>query len=218
MHLYLSQLLNDITGVTQHISDAQVLTGQSITNWISGEEEEQTAPLRNLQEYTGISEEMLPPASMLAAEQIASLLEALQKMLEACNCHFVLQTDVPAHIQYETIRQNFNQEFKLKQWHMGFFQLCKPGTEHKTCAMGKYCHCVLFEEMFANFVEEDLSPEEERARALEIEVQHIKRKYGSNWMKYYPYHLDKNYDDEKGNPYNYGFDEEEDDEDEWWKQ
>jgi hypothetical protein len=27
-------------------------------------------------------------------------------------------------------------------------------------------------------------------------------------MKYYPYHLDKEYDDENGNPYNYGWDDE----------
>jgi hypothetical protein len=36
-------------------------------------------------------------------------------------------------------------------------------------------------------------------------------------MKYYPYHLDANYDDEYGNPYNYGFDTGDiDDEDDEW--
>jgi len=35
-------------------------------------------------------------------------------------------------------------------------------------------------------------------------------------MKYYPYHLDPNYDDENGNPYNYGFGDEDDD-DNWWQ-
>jgi hypothetical protein len=46
------------------------------------------------------------------------------------------------------------------------------------------------------------------------------RRRGDDWMKYYPYHLDKNYDDENGNPYDYGFGEEEDDEDDdnWWRQ
>jgi hypothetical protein len=33
-------------------------------------------------------------------------------------------------------------------------------------------------------------------------------------MKYYPYHLDKDYDDENGNPHNYGL---EDDSDDWWR-
>ena len=44
--------------------------------------------------------------------------------------------------------------------------------------------------MFADFVDEDLSPEEDRARALNIELNHIHKKYGDDWMKYYPYHLD----------------------------
>lgn len=74
-----------------------------------------------------------------------------------------------------------------------------------------YCHCRFFQELWGNFVDEDLSPEEKRARALEIEVAHIKRRYGDDWMKYYPYHLDPKYDDENGNPHDYGFGHREDD-------
>ena len=58
--------------------------------------------------------------------------------------------------------------------------------------------------MFADHEEEDLSLEEERRRALEIKIRHIKRKYDDDWMRYYPYHLDPDYDDENGNPYDYG--------------
>jgi hypothetical protein len=148
---------------------------------------------------------------------IHALLEALCKLLDACNCHFVLQTKVPEAIQYETIRLNFDQQVKIRQWHMGFFSLCRPGTKHETCALGEYCQCAFFDQFFEGMIDEDLSPEEERARALEIEVKHIKRKYGPDWMKYYPYHLDKEYDDEQGNPYNYGLDREEDDDDTWWR-
>ena len=36
-------------------------------------------------------------------------------------------------------------------------------------------------------------------------------------MKYYPYHLDKDHDDENGNPYNYGFDDGEEENDNWWR-
>ena len=100
---------------------------------------------------------------------------------------------------------------------MGFFELCRPGIEHKKCALSEYCQCVFYAELFAGFIDEDLTPEEERARELEIEVNHIKRKYGDAWMKYYPYHLDANYDDENGNPYNYGFDDKEDEDDNWWR-
>ena len=108
---------------------------------------------------------------------------------------------------------------------MGFFELCLPGTEHKKCALGKYCQCAFYAEFFSGFSDEELSPEEERAMYLEIEIRHIKRKYDDDpiaigWMKYYPYHLDPNYDDENGNPNNYRLEDEdeEDDDDRWWRQ
>lgn len=218
MQHYLQQLLTDIAEAAHNLSWPYVKKeSYDLHEWLSEAEEEERAPARNLVEWTGISSEMLPPNTMLKDEEVWQLLEALKKLLEECNCHFVLQTEVPARFQYEAIRQNFNQEVKVRQWHMGFFSMCKKGTPLKTCALNDYCQCAFFEELFADMIDEDLSPEEERARELEIEIQHLKRKHGDEWMKYYPYHLDKDYDDEFGNPYNYGYDEEEDDDDDWWR-
>ena len=189
-----------------------------IHDWISEEEEGQTAPRRQLEEWTGISMVQLPPSDRLNDKQVELLLKALNTMLNACNWSFVLQTEVPKRVQYAAIRANFDQEAKLKRWHMGFFQNCRPGTVNGTCAFGEHCQCQFYEELFAGFVDEDLSPEEERARELECELIHIKRKYGNEWMKYYPYHLDPKYDDENGNPHDYGFgQEDQDDEDDWWR-
>lgn len=212
MERYLSQLHADIEYSITHLNHpcADVKTGNC--DWVSEDEEDRQAPVRNLQEVTGIQQEMLPPAAMLSDAQLHLLLEALKKLLDAYNWIFVLQIAVPESIQYETIRNNFDQPIKLKCLHMGFFRLCQPGTAHEQCALKEYCHCKFFDEMFGDMVDEELTPEEERARALEIEVSHIKRKYGDDWMKYYPYHLDKEHDDIYGNPYDYGCgdDEEED--------
>lgn len=218
MQKYIQQLLDDIADATEMASDYFPVKSDWL-DWIPESEESNTAPIRNLEEWTGIKGEMLPPANMLNEVQLKFLLDALIKMLEAYNCLFVLQIHVPDLIQYECIRQNFNQDARVKQWHMGFFEYCNPGTEHYTCALGKYCHCGLFAELFKDMVDEDLSPEEERERMLEIEIQHLKRKYDDDWMKYYPYHLDKDYDDEYGNPYDYGFDleDDDDDDDDWWR-
>lgn len=72
--------------------------------------------------------------------------------------------------------------------------------------------------MFSGLIDEELSEEEERAMALSCEISHLKKKHGDRWMKYYPYHPDKDYDDENGNPYNYGFGEDDDGEnDDWWR-
>jgi hypothetical protein len=149
---------------------------------------------------------------MLNDEQVHLLLEALIQLLNTYNCCFVLQFAVPERIQYATIRDNFNQDVKVKTWHTGFFAMCKQDTEHGKCTLKDFCQCAFYAELFADCIDENLSPEEERARALEIEIQHLKRKYGEDWMKYYPYHLDKEYDDENGNPYSYGWEDGGDDE------
>jgi hypothetical protein len=218
MEKYVQNLLFDIHHATENVSMPFIDGGLELHDWISEEEEDKTAPVRSLEEWTGISRAQLPPHEMLNDEQVQVLLKALKEMLDAYNCVFVLQTQVPERIQYACIRDNFSQEVKVKQWHMGFFEHCRPGTEHGQCALGEYCQCAFYGELFSGFIDEDLTPEEERARALEIEIRHLKKKYEDGWMKYYPYHLDANYDDENGNPYDYGFGKEDnDDDDNWWR-
>ena len=218
MEKYIDQMLADIAYASENISWPFTEKELHLHDWISDEEEDKMAPVRPVEEWTGISKEMLPPAEMMNNEQVHLLLEILKKMLDAYNCSFVLQTKVPERIQYAAIRDNFNQPVKVKRWHMGFFAYCRPGTVHKQCVLGDNCQCAFYAEFFKDMVDEELTPEEERARALEIEIRHIQKKYGDDWMKYYPYHLDKNYDDENGSPHDYGFgDEEDDDEDNWWR-
>jgi hypothetical protein len=218
MEQYIQQLLNDIDYATQNINWPYIEKEMSLHEWIAEEDDDATAPIRNLPRWTGITPLMLPPVIQLTDDQVTKVLGALKKLLDECNCCFVLQIEVPERVQYETIRHNFDQDVKVKQWHTGFFEMCKPDTVHNTCALGEYCQCAFYAELFSGFIDEELTPDEERARALEIEVAHIKRKYDDDWIKYYPYHLDKNYDDENGNPYNHGFDdaEEDDQEDNWW--
>ena len=110
---------------------------------------------------------------------------------------------MPERIQYDSLRENFDQDVKVKQWHIGFFGHYRPGTEHGKCALGQYCQCALYADLFSNFEEDHRSPQEQRQADLDIEVRHLKRKYSDKWMKYYPYHLDEDFDDQCGNPYDY---------------
>ncbi len=213
MEEYLNQLLADIESATQNY--CRPVYENELILWIPDKTEDETAQVRNLEEWTGIRADMLPPESMLNDAQINLLLKALIKMLDEYNWRFVLQFSVPERIQYNAIRDNFDQEAKVKYWHMGFFEVCRPGTEHMKCALGEYCQCAFFAELFSNFIDEDLSPEEERARELERELEYLKRKHGRDFWKYYPYHLDKHFDNEYGEPFDYGWDED-DEEEEWW--
>jgi hypothetical protein len=210
MEKYIAQLLADIAYATENISWPFVEREVDIHDWISPEEEARTAPVRELEEWTGIRKEELPPQEMLSDDQVLRLLNALKKLLDACNWSFVLQTAVPERIQYAAIRDNFNQQAKIKRWHCGFFELCRPGTEHGQCALGEYCQCAFYAELFAGFVDDELSPEEEQAIDLEMEIKHLKQKYGDDWKKYHPFYLDPDNSDESANP-----DENDEDDDLW---
>lgn len=211
MKNYISQLLDDIAYATENVNWPYIRK-ESYDLWEVPlpEEEERNAPVRDLEIWTGIRKEQLPPAAMLTDEQVAALLKSLTTMLDAYNCPLVLQITVPERIQYAAIRDMFNQTVKVLQWQYGFFELCRPGTEHGKCALGEYCQCAFYADLFSEFEDEDLSPEEERRQMLEMEIQYLKKKYGHRWMRYYPYHLDPEYDDEDGNPYDYGCGEEDD--------
>jgi hypothetical protein len=188
MKPYLSQLLTDIAEATENLAwPYRKREAVSLHDVRSREEENHAAPVRNLPQWTGIAPQMLPPESMLSDEEVLAVLNAMISLLKACNCHVVYQTTVPERFQYESIRQNFEQDVKV------------------------------YQELFADMVDEQLTPEEERARELEWEVRHIQKKYGDDWMKYYPYHLDKDYDDADGNPHDYGFGKDDEEDDTWWR-
>jgi hypothetical protein len=53
MQRYLEQIFDDIANAIDHVKKAPS-EGYDLCDWISEEEEERTAPIRNLQEWTGI--------------------------------------------------------------------------------------------------------------------------------------------------------------------
>ena len=122
MENYLKQLLADIAYAAENVSLPFAEKELHLQDWITPEEEEQIAPVRNPEEWTGICKELLPPERMLNDKQLQPLPDALKKLLDAYNWSFVLQTQVPERIQYATIRENFDQQAKVKRWHMGFFE------------------------------------------------------------------------------------------------
>lgn len=128
MQRYSTQLLADITTSTENVSwpFADDQKEFSFLDMLTPEEEDQTAPVRELEEWTGIKKEMLPPDNMLNDEQVSILLKALIKMLDAYNCCFVMQIQVPERIQYACIRDYFDQRVKVKRWHWGFLNFAVP--------------------------------------------------------------------------------------------
>ncbi|RYY89703.1 MAG: hypothetical protein EOO15_05420, partial [Chitinophagaceae bacterium] len=95
MQAYIDQLLDDIAAAADDPGFPDRGNDYDIFNWISEEEESRTAPLRRLDEWTGISKEALPPESMLDDRQVQQLFDALEDLLGQYNCHFVIQFAVP---------------------------------------------------------------------------------------------------------------------------
>lgn len=222
MNRYLDQLHADIAYAKANVPTPFVEKLQeNIWDWVSLEDETRMSKKQSLEVWTGIAKEAFPPDEQLTDTQIETLYQAASDMLSKYNMHIVFHlVDTPVRDQYKVMRKYWDQELPMLQHNMGFFETCPDENSIDTCLLGDKCHCRFFQEVGADFVEEDLTPEEERARELEIEVRHIKRKYGDDWMKYYPYHLDPDYDDEYGNSYDYGlgdFEEDDEEDDEWWK-
>ena len=83
MFRYVEQLASDIAHATENVTWPWVEKELQWDDWISDEDENKTAPIRDLEEWTGIRKEMLPPETMLVDKQLSLLLSALNKMLDA---------------------------------------------------------------------------------------------------------------------------------------
>ena len=70
MERYIKQLLNDIAYASENVSVPFTEEKLEIHDWISDEDEDKTAPIRNLEDWTGIRKEQLPPSEMLSDEQL----------------------------------------------------------------------------------------------------------------------------------------------------
>jgi hypothetical protein len=79
MQNYINHLLADIAYAAVNVSLPFINKELNLQEWITNEEEDETAPVRYLEEWTGISKEMLPPVEMLNDEQVSYTLAALKK-------------------------------------------------------------------------------------------------------------------------------------------
>jgi len=216
MQNYVEQLLADIASSIENTDTGPSNEIYDFWDVIPNDVEEKTCQRKNLQELTGIRIEQLPPSEKLTDVQVDALLEALKKMLDAYNWMFVMQIEVEPRLQYNCIRENFDQEVLIKKWNMGFFEFCKPGTEHHTCALKDRCHCAFFKEFFSGSEKEDYSEEEDKIIAIDREISHLKKHHGEEWYKHFPFHLYDEFNKGSNSGSNFGSDDDEEN-DNWWR-
>lgn len=151
MEKNLTHLLSDIAYATQKVSWPFVEQEIDIHDWLSPEEEDNTGPVRELKEWTGIRNEHLPPEEMLSNEQIHELLSALKTMLDAYNWSFVLQIEVPERIQYAALRDNFGQQAKVKRRHHGYLSFAGRRQNTKNVRSGNIANVVFMKIFFGSY-------------------------------------------------------------------
>lgn len=182
MERYMQQLMEDIETARQNLPQLWQEAEVDICDWLSQEEDERQAPRKTVAEWTGIQQAQLPPADRLTPEQLHSLMQALSKLLDDINCSFVTLIAVPEVIQYQTLRQMWEQEHAWLRWHQNFFDFCEPGQAHGTCEMGsEYCHCKFIADMRSEFEDEEPWTEEDEERFWE-DYERRKRRRWDDWF------------------------------------
>lgn len=144
MQKYIDQLIRDIHLAKDDLRVPWIekKEGYEIDEWLSGEEDEQQAPVRTIEDWSSIKQEQLPPAERLTDKQTEALFEALKILLAGFNCNFVVHFETPIRIQYEVMRSMWQQEHGWMSWHPNFFDVCEDEQPFGTCAFGdEYCQC-----------------------------------------------------------------------------
>ncbi|MEM1325286.1 MAG: hypothetical protein AAGI23_04990 [Bacteroidota bacterium] len=178
MQNYLQHLLADIRFAVEDLRVPWIeKEGYELDEWLPPDEDQRLAPRRSVEEWTRLKQIALPPADRLTESQAEQFVEALKKLLEKLNCHFVVwYSGVPIHRQYASIRRMWQQEHAWMKWHMNFFELCEEDQPIGTCELGeKYCHCAHMEELRAGWTNDDPWTAEDQER-LEREWEERKRR------------------------------------------
>ncbi len=183
MQKYLTQLIADIQVAKEDMLPPWIpKASYELDEWLPTDEDEQQAPKRSVEDWTGIKQEMLPPPEHLTEEQAATLLKVLEELLSEINCHWVTQIKVPVYLQYATIRRRWQQEHAWLMWHENFFDYCEEGQIHGSCGFGmEYCHCRFFAEMSKDWDKTPWTEEDETRLLEELEERRQRRKRDDWW-------------------------------------
>ena len=203
MQKYINQLIQDIEIARDDLQVPWIVPeeGYQLDDWLSGEEDEEQAPVKTIEDWSSIKQEQLPPAERLNDEQVETLFHALKKLLEGFNCNFVMQFETPIRVQYRVMRSMWSQQHGWMSWHPNFFDVCQDGQLFGTCAFGDdYCQCKKLanytegwnetvwteedEEVFWNKMENRRQQRKEEAdrRSRERHIEYLKAEYGDDYQ------------------------------------
>ncbi len=110
MKKYLDQLLNDIEAAIAKLP-APPEGGYELWEWVSEEEENRNAPIRNLQEWTSIYVDMLPSESLLneycqCGPQLLDFVRDRHRNLHNCRRQFLVLFSLASSKRHRLIKSS----------------------------------------------------------------------------------------------------------------
>lgn len=163
MDKYINYLLADIAAATAEVP-VYALSGfdHEEEDFLTLEEEVETAPRRQLATHLGIKVEWFPPVERLSEPQMQRVLTALMDATISANFIINFPEELPISLRYKVMRDQLAKEVPILTQNTWQIDFCD--YEPKTCVFGsEYCQCQLYER-WLNRLQEN---EEERQNEAE---------------------------------------------------
>lgn len=213
MDKYINYLLADIAAACTD-TPAYALSGFDFEEeeFLTLEEEVESAPRRQLADYLGLRAEWFPPVDRLNEPQMQRVLRALTQALSAANFIVNFPEDLPLDLRYKILRDQLAKEVPILQQNTWQIDFCDYKPKH--CVFGsEYCQCQLYER-WLNRLQEN----EEKQQDDNDEEEGLQDAANGGWGMQYrlPGFLFDDWVEEAGGSYQQQDDwDEEDDDDDW---
>jgi hypothetical protein len=209
MDKYINYLLADIAAACAEVP-VYALSGFDYEeeDFLTLEEEVETAPRHQLATHLGMKTEWFPPAERLSEPQMQRVLTALVNAITSANFIVNFPEDLPISLRYKIMRDQLAKEVPIlvqNTWQIDFCDY-----EPKTCVFGsEYCQCQLYERWLNRLQENEEERQNETDEDMDAHPQ------GGMAMQYrLPGFLFDDWVEEAGGSYYQG-DELEDEEEDW---
>lgn len=161
MEKYINYLLADIAAARVDMP-AYALSGFDFEEeeFLTLEEEVESAPRRQLADFLGLKTEWFPPADRLSEPQMQRVLNALLEALSAANFIVNFPEGLPLVLRYQILRSHLAKEVPILQQNTWQIDFCD--YEPKDCVFGsEYCQCQLYERWLNRLQENEEAIREE---------------------------------------------------------
>jgi len=136
MQRYIEQLIEDLQNAKKNVLPEPDF-GESYEEFEEKMLEIESTPEVSAKQIFGVSYEELPPVEKLTNEQIQILIDVICDTAAAFKCSFDFPESVPLKLQYQLIRNKFNEDIQIMPGFNLHFDFCSGWCPD--CEIADYC-------------------------------------------------------------------------------